>query len=298
MSDSSSGSRSSSSGRQRRSGGKRRRSGGNRNRSNRNRDRVSGGGDGGGGGSSSRGGGGQRGRRSGGSRRSGGPRRSSKPAPLTFWQKILKAIGLYDPDKPKKRTSPSRVPRPPESKGKKVRSRVKSGTRQATAESVPVESTRLYVGNLSYDATEVDLSEVFKGTGTVKSVEIVYNNSTHRSKGFGFVTMSTIEEAQRAVDTLHDQPFMDRQMIVSGSKSTGPAKPREVPPKEETFDLADKAETSETAPDEMPAADQTGAEEPAAEEPALDEPAEGPAEESPAPEGAAEESSGAENERR
>lgn len=232
MSDSSSDSRSSGSGRQRRSGGPRRRSGGNRNNRNRNNrnNRDGGGGDGGGGGGRGRG----QGRRSGGGRQSG-PRRPAKPAPLTFWQKILKAIGLYDPDKPTKRTSPSRVPKPAEKKIK-TKGRSKPGPRAEQAKQVPVDTNRLYVGNLSYDATELDLEDLFKGIGAVKSVEIVYNSNTHRSKGFGFVTMTTVEEAQRAVDTLHDQSFMDRQMIVSGSKSTGPAKPTTAP-KEETFDL-------------------------------------------------------------
>jgi len=86
-----------------------------------------------------------------------------------------------------------------------------------------VESTRLYVGNLSYDATEVDLNDLFNGAGSVSSVEIVYNRNTHRSKGYAFIEMGSIDEAKRTVETLHDQTFMDRQLIVSGAKSKGPA---------------------------------------------------------------------------
>jgi hypothetical protein len=159
------------------------------------------------------------------------PRRRIQPAPLTFWQKILKAIGLYDPNKPTKRTSPSRVPKP---EGQNIRHASdrddnrrerspRSGTRNTRSEPKPVESTRLYLGNLSYDATEADIEELFKGAGTVDSVEIIYNRNTHRSKGYGFVEMGSIEEAKRAVETLHDQTFMDRQLIVSGAKSNGPA---------------------------------------------------------------------------
>lgn len=84
-----------------------------------------------------------------------------------------------------------------------------------------VESSRVYVGNLSYDVTEQDLQELFKGVGAVRNVEIVYNRSTHRSKGYGFVEMLRKDEAVRAVEVLHDQHFMGRQMMVSGAKSKG-----------------------------------------------------------------------------
>jgi hypothetical protein len=84
-----------------------------------------------------------------------------------------------------------------------------------------VESARVYVGNLSYDVTEQDLQELFKGVGAVRNVEIVYNRSTHRSKGYGFVEMLRKDEAVRAVEVLHDQHFMGRKMMVSGAKSKG-----------------------------------------------------------------------------
>lgn len=71
-----------------------------------------------------------------------------------------------------------------------------------------VESARVYVGNLSYEATEHDLEELFKGVGGVRSVEIVYNRSTHRSKGYAFVEMLHKDDAVRSVEVLHDQPFM------------------------------------------------------------------------------------------
>jgi RNA recognition motif-containing protein len=82
-----------------------------------------------------------------------------------------------------------------------------------------VDSTRLYIGNLSYDASESDIEELFKGVGPVRSVEIVYNKHTHKSKGYGFVEMLRIDEAKRAVEVLHDQHFMGRQLIVSGAKA-------------------------------------------------------------------------------
>lgn len=81
-----------------------------------------------------------------------------------------------------------------------------------------VTNPRLYIGNLSYDATETDLEEIFNGVGRVVSVEIVTNSRTQRSKGYGFVEMGSVEEAKRAVETLHDKEVMGRKMLVSGAK--------------------------------------------------------------------------------
>lgn len=87
-----------------------------------------------------------------------------------------------------------------------------------TPERVEVTSSRLYVGNLSYDATESDLVELFNGVGMVANAEIVYHTRTQRSKGYGFVEMQSIDEAHRAVDELHDKEYMGRKMVVSGAK--------------------------------------------------------------------------------
>lgn len=76
------------------------------------------------------------------------------------------------------------------------------------------------MGNLSYDAAESDLFELFNGVGTVRNAEIVTHKHNMKSKGFGFVTMSSVDEAKRAVEVLHDQEFMGRKLFVSGSKST------------------------------------------------------------------------------
>ena len=149
--------------------------------------------------------------------------------PLTLWQKILRAIGLYKetvrpPRKRSSNASPAEGKTEPR-KAPKSRTRIAKtaqGTREAPTPK-PVESTRLYLGNLSYDAAEYELEELFKGVGAVRDIEIVYNRNTHKSKGYGFIEMATIEEAKRAVEVLHDQPFMGRKMIVSGAKSKGPA---------------------------------------------------------------------------
>jgi RNA recognition motif-containing protein len=86
------------------------------------------------------------------------------------------------------------------------------------AEPESVTTPRLYVGNLSYDAGESDLFELFNGVGSVSNAEVVVNNRTQRSKGFAFVTMASVEEARRAVSELHGKDFMGRPLQVNGAK--------------------------------------------------------------------------------
>jgi RNA recognition motif-containing protein len=86
-------------------------------------------------------------------------------------------------------------------------------------EVVEVNSPKLYVGNLSFDATETDLEELFNGVGQVQSAEVVSNKYTQKSKGFAFVSMLTVDEARRAVTELHDKEFMGRKLVVSGAKT-------------------------------------------------------------------------------
>jgi RNA-binding proteins (RRM domain) len=87
-------------------------------------------------------------------------------------------------------------------------------------ENVEVTSPRLYVGNLSFDATESDLFELFNGVGQVQNAEVVSYRHNQRSKGFAFVQMHTVEEAKRAVAELHDKEFLGRKLVVSGAKSS------------------------------------------------------------------------------
>jgi RNA recognition motif-containing protein len=86
-------------------------------------------------------------------------------------------------------------------------------------EAVEVTSPRLYVGNLSFDATESDLFELFNGVGHVENAEVVSYRHNQRSKGFAFVQMQTVEEAKRAVAELHDKEFLGRKLVVSGAKT-------------------------------------------------------------------------------
>ncbi|MFN2476763.1 MAG: RNA recognition motif domain-containing protein [Chthoniobacterales bacterium] len=87
-------------------------------------------------------------------------------------------------------------------------------------ESIEVTTPRLYVGNLSFEATESDLFELFNGVGAVQNAEVVTYKHNQRSKGFAFVQMLTVEEAQRAVTELHDKDFLGRKLVVSGAKSS------------------------------------------------------------------------------
>ncbi len=130
-----------------------------------------------------------------------------------FFAKILGAIGL-GPKKaaPAKSGKPQRAPRTDHQEGASPRQSRKP-------ERIEVTTPRVYVGNLSFDATESDLLELFSGIGSVQNVEIVANRETHRSKGFGFVQLSTVEEAKRAVTELHDKEYMGRKMVVSGAKA-------------------------------------------------------------------------------
>ncbi|HEY4283299.1 MAG TPA: hypothetical protein VGM62_09555 [Chthoniobacterales bacterium] len=91
---------------------------------------------------------------------------------------------------------------------------------QRKPEPVEVSSPRLYVGNLSFDASESDLFNLFNGVGHVENAEVVSYRHNQRSKGFAFVQMQTVEEAKRAVEELHDKEFLGRKLVVSGAKSS------------------------------------------------------------------------------
>lgn len=215
------------------------------------------------------------------------PRKEYKPAPLTLWQKILKAIGLYKepvrPPRHEKKESVRFEEGPPREVKSNTRNARQGGDREArepreprereqrepreqrerrSPEKTEVGSPRIYLGNLSYDATEEDLKDLFKGVGTVRNVEIVYNRRTHKSKGYGFVDMLNMEEAKRSVEVLHDQFFMGRKLVVSGAKT----KDHEDALREETADAAQARQAARPAPAPAPVQEQAPAA-PAAEAP-------------------------------
>lgn len=73
---------------------------------------------------------------------------------------------------------------------------------------------KLFVGNLSWKATEDTLKPVFEAFGKVVSIKIITDH-TGRSKGFGFVEMESSEDAQNAINNLNEKPHLDRNMRVS-----------------------------------------------------------------------------------
>jgi len=77
---------------------------------------------------------------------------------------------------------------------------------------------KLYIGNLSYTTTEDSLSRAFGQFGTVESAKVIMDRETGRSKGFGFVEMSTDEEAQSAVSGMDGQSLEGRNIKVSEAR--------------------------------------------------------------------------------
>ena len=84
---------------------------------------------------------------------------------------------------------------------------------------------KLYVGNLPYAASEEDIKTHFSKAGTVTSVALIIDRASGRAKGFGFVEMSTDEEAQKAISMFNGQDFMGRSITVNV------ARPREERPR-------------------------------------------------------------------
>ena len=84
---------------------------------------------------------------------------------------------------------------------------------------------KLYVGNLPYAASEEDIKTQFSKAGTVTSVALIIDRASGRAKGFGFVELSTDEEAQKAISMFNGQDFMGRSITVNV------ARPREERPR-------------------------------------------------------------------
>ena len=82
---------------------------------------------------------------------------------------------------------------------------------------------KLYVGNLSFHLTSDDLQEHFGQAGTVESAKVIEDRDTGRSRGFGFVEMSSDEEAAGAIEQFNGQEYEGRNLVVNE------ARPREEP---------------------------------------------------------------------
>ncbi|PON64359.1 Splicing factor-like protein [Parasponia andersonii] len=85
----------------------------------------------------------------------------------------------------------------------------------------PPEEAKLYVGNLPFDVDSEKLAELFNQAGIVEIAEIIYNRETDQSRGFGFVTMSTVEEAEKAVETFHRYDLNGRFLTVNKAAPRG-----------------------------------------------------------------------------
>ncbi len=173
------------------------------------------------------------------SRSGGGSRKAPEPKPQSFVEKVASFLGFG----PKPSLAPSRPPRSAEelaatssggtrsprkrseggnrnTEGDRAPRESRRGTGMRTPEIVEVTTPRLYIGNLSFDATEGDLFELFNGVGSVQNVEIVVNRQTDRPKGFAFVQMQSIDDAKKAVTELHDKEYLGRKLVVSGAKAS------------------------------------------------------------------------------
>ena len=83
-------------------------------------------------------------------------------------------------------------------------------------------STKLYVGNLPYSATDESLATVFSEFGTVNSSKVIMDRESGRSKGFAFVEMSTTEEAAKSISNLNGVQFDGRAINVTEAKPQAP----------------------------------------------------------------------------
>jgi RNA recognition motif-containing protein len=77
---------------------------------------------------------------------------------------------------------------------------------------------KLYVGNLPFSAGEAELQELFATAGAVDSVKVMRDMATGRARGFAFVEMTTDEDAQKAIDKLHNADFGGRNLTVNEAR--------------------------------------------------------------------------------
>ncbi|XP_042041166.1 28 kDa ribonucleoprotein, chloroplastic-like [Salvia splendens] len=92
----------------------------------------------------------------------------------------------------------------------------------------PLEEAKLYVGNLPYDVEGGDLALIFEEAGTVQIVDIIVNRDTEMSRGFGFVTMGSVEEAEKAVEMFNRYDLNGRLLTVSKAAKRGSKPPARV----------------------------------------------------------------------
>ena len=78
--------------------------------------------------------------------------------------------------------------------------------------------TKLFVGNIAFDVTEDEISEIFKRVGNVVNCHLVVDHNTNRSKGFAFVEMESEDDAEKAMDDLDGTKLNGREIVVSEAR--------------------------------------------------------------------------------
>jgi RNA recognition motif-containing protein len=78
--------------------------------------------------------------------------------------------------------------------------------------------TKIYVGNIAFNATEEQVRELFAPFGEIESVKLIADQQTGRPRGFGFVEMASAEAAQKAIEALNGKNIMDRDLAVSEAR--------------------------------------------------------------------------------
>ncbi|KAF6149507.1 hypothetical protein GIB67_003655 [Kingdonia uniflora] len=101
-----------------------------------------------------------------------------------------------------------------------------SGAEETYAE--PPEEAKLFVGNLSFEIDSEKLAQLFDQAGVVEVAEVIYNRETDQSRGFGFVTMSTVAEAEKAVEIFHRYDLNGRLLTVNKAAPRG-SRPERAP---------------------------------------------------------------------
>ena len=79
-------------------------------------------------------------------------------------------------------------------------------------------ATKLYVGNLSFNTTDAELKTMFESAGSVASANVIADRMTGRSRGFGFVEMSSDDEAKKAVEMLNGKDIDGRKIVVNEAR--------------------------------------------------------------------------------
>ncbi|HET7320391.1 MAG TPA: RNA-binding protein [Candidatus Saccharimonadales bacterium] len=87
-------------------------------------------------------------------------------------------------------------------------------------------ANKIFVGSLAYTATDDDLQQFFADAGTVVSAKVIMDRDTNRSKGFGFVEMSSDEEAKKAIDSLNGKELAGRAVALSEARPQAPREDR------------------------------------------------------------------------